>query len=150
MKRLHPIRNCLATTALIVLSLGAGCKSTSSGVGNPFLAPDRVPPPGTHALLPGQAQPYYQGDPLPSSALAPPNASVGTVVANTTQTTLSPAGRTLAWNAPATAAVSAPTDPVASPPAASTVTTPPQTAVAANEASIAVPTDADPLRYPLP
>src|SRR3954469_16305753 len=118
MKRLHPIRICLANTALIVLFLGAGCKSTSSGVGNPFLAPDRVPPPGTHALLPGQAQPYYQGDPLPSAAQAPPNVPAASVAANTTQTTLSPAGRTLAWNAPATAAVSAPTDPVASPPAA--------------------------------
>ncbi|MGI9427096.1 MAG: hypothetical protein ACR2NM_00445, partial [Bythopirellula sp.] len=34
---------------------------------NPFLAPDRVPPPATRTLLPGTAQPYYPGDPVPNS-----------------------------------------------------------------------------------
>ncbi|NOZ38674.1 MAG: hypothetical protein GXP24_00430 [Planctomycetes bacterium] len=41
---------------------------------NPFLAPNRVPPPATRTLLPGTAQPYYPGDPVPNSPVigAPP------------------------------------------------------------------------------
>ena len=34
---------------------------------NPFTAPSRVPPPATRTLLPGTAQPYYPGDPVPNS-----------------------------------------------------------------------------------
>jgi hypothetical protein len=46
---------------------------------NPFLTPDRVPPPSTQALAPGMAAPYYQGDPLPGAqpAAAPQGAMPG-------------------------------------------------------------------------
>jgi hypothetical protein len=66
MKRIHPKSNHLANLVAIVL-LGAliGCRTPAGGIANPFLAPDRVPPPATRALMPGQAQPYYPGDPLP-------------------------------------------------------------------------------------
>ncbi len=51
-----------------------GCRSQSTAMSNPFLSPDRVPPPATRTLLPGTAQPYYPGDPLPNSSAigAPP------------------------------------------------------------------------------
>jgi hypothetical protein len=154
MKVVHPIPSCILNVALIVFSVGVnGCKSTSNGVGNPFLAPDRVPPPSTHALLPGQAQPYYQGDPLPSAFQGPPSAPAEAVAAKSTQSTLSPSGRTLAWNAPAGAAAAAPTAPVQVPAAsiiAPAASPEPQATAAVNEAKVAVPTDTDPLRYSLP
>jgi hypothetical protein len=143
MKRTHPnvsrTATCVATCTMIVLGL-SGCRSSSNGVaGNSFLAPDRVPPPSTRALLPGQAQPYYQGDPMPamqSAKSAPANA----VAANPNEVDArSSTGRTLAW-----------TQPGSTTPAPTNTPTPPQNIVAANEASVAVPTDADPLRFALP
>ena len=48
------------------LVVTAGCQSTKhASLGNPFGVPDRVPPPGTRALTPGAAQPYYPGEPVP-------------------------------------------------------------------------------------
>ena len=140
MIRIHPNLSRAACAATIALALGvAGCRSSSSGIaGNPFLAPDRVPPPSTRALLPGQAQPYYQGDPLPvmQSATTPPGSAVAAIQSEADARSSS--GRTLAWNVPggfAPAAVSAPpSGPIA----------------VANEPSVAVPTDADPLRFALP
>lgn len=48
------------------------------------MAPNRVPPPATRTLLPGTAQPYYPGDPVPNSpaigvpgSVAPPPANYG-------------------------------------------------------------------------
>jgi hypothetical protein len=56
----------------------AGCRSQTSTISNPFLAPDRVPPPATRTLLPGTAQPYYPGDPAPTSpAIGVPGPVVG-------------------------------------------------------------------------
>jgi hypothetical protein len=52
--------------ALAALIGGAGCQSQPTAMNSPFLAPDRVPPPATRTLLPGTAQPYYPGDPLPA------------------------------------------------------------------------------------
>ena len=65
------MRCLLCTLALVLLG---GCRSQSTAMTNPFLAPNRVPPPATRTLLPGTAQPYYQGDPLPTSPAigAPP------------------------------------------------------------------------------
>ncbi len=140
MIRIHPNLSRAACAATIALALGvAGCRSSSSGIaGNPFLAPDRVPPPSTRALLPGQAQPYYQGDPLPvmQSATTPPASAVA---ANQSEADArSSSGRTLAWNVPGGAAPAA-------------VSAPPSGPIAvANEPSVAVPTDADPLRFALP
>jgi hypothetical protein len=87
MKRIHPnARHALALIALAVSFGIAGCRGPSGGAMNPFLAPDRVPPPSTRAIAPGQAQPYYPGDPLPvmQSNAAPPEI----------------AGNGLAWSAP--------------------------------------------------
>jgi hypothetical protein len=74
MKRIHPNLVRIAHVAMLLyLSVQIGCKTPSGGVANPFLAPDRVPPPATRAIMPGQAQPYYPGDPLPvmQSSVAP-------------------------------------------------------------------------------
>jgi hypothetical protein len=96
MKRIHPNLAHAAYVALSVyLSIHTGCKTPAGGVANPFLAPDRVPPPATRAIMPGQAQPYYPGDPLPvmQSSVAPqkqPAHDGG-----------------LAWGSPSAAAVSA-------------------------------------------
>lgn len=49
-----------------------GCRNQTSTVTNPFLTPDRVPPPATRMPAPGTAQPYYPGDPVPGAATAPP------------------------------------------------------------------------------
>lgn len=62
------MRCLLSSLALGVLILPfTGCRSQSSTMTNPFLAPDRVPPPATRTLLPGTAQPYYGGDPIPTT-----------------------------------------------------------------------------------
>lgn len=56
---------CLAMTVCV----GLGCRSQSTPLTNPFLAPDRVPPPATGTLAPGTAQPYYApGDVMPGTA----------------------------------------------------------------------------------
>ncbi len=51
----------------LAVCLTVGCRTPSSTLSNPFMAPDRVPPPSTRTLLPGTAQPYYPGDPVPQS-----------------------------------------------------------------------------------
>ncbi len=44
-----------------------GCRNQQgSPIANPFLTPDRVPPPGTRVLPPGSASPYYSSNPAPS------------------------------------------------------------------------------------
>ncbi|QDS99528.1 hypothetical protein [Adhaeretor mobilis] len=64
------IHTALILTAFIV----TGCQNSQSALTNPFLTPDRVPPPSTRALTPGAAQPYYPGDPVPGvpAASQPP------------------------------------------------------------------------------
>ncbi len=132
MKRIHPNASHAAVLAALAVSLGAmGCQSNSGGGGiaNPFLAPDRVPPPATRAILPGQAQPYYPGDPLP-------------VMQSSTQPAVDANG--LAWS-PADGNSTAATE-------NRTVSNPtaPPTAVVATEAAVAVPADSDELRFALP
>ena len=53
------------------LSVGmlVGCHNQTSSFSNPFMPPDRVPPPSTQQLTPGTAQPYYPGGPVQA---APP------------------------------------------------------------------------------
>jgi hypothetical protein len=142
-----------AICALVAALLAAsGCKSTSSGVNNPFLAPDRVAPPSTRVLAPGQAQPYYQGDPLPvmQSATAPPANILAT--SNSAADARSSTGKVLAWNAPGGAAPVAPAaHSAANAPSPWDASPTPATQVAyANEPAIAVPTDAGELRFALP
>src|SRR6188472_981090 len=106
MERVHPNVSYAATCAMIALALG-GCRSSSSGIaGNPFMAPDRVPPPNTRALAPGQAQPYYQGDPIPAtqSAANRPATAIAALPAEADSRTAS--GRTLSWAQPGAAVAS--------------------------------------------
>jgi hypothetical protein len=65
---------------VILLALIAiGCRQQGTPLANPFLAPDRVPSPGTRAPAPGTAVPYYGGESAPvgvapaSGATAPAN-----------------------------------------------------------------------------
>ena len=125
MKRIHPNASHAVALAALAASIGAlGCQSNSGGgIANPFLAPDRVPPPATRAILPGQAQPYYPGDPLP-------------VMQSNTAPSVDANG--LAWNA-----TSADSTPPSSPPA-------PPSATVASEPTVAIPADGDSLRFALP
>jgi hypothetical protein len=138
-----------ATCAMIALAL-SGCRSSSSGIaGSPFMSPDRVPPPNTRALAPGQAQPYYQGDPIPAMQSAANRPATSIAALPNEPDSRSASGRTLAWAQPGTAAPSpAPTS--LAPAVSSPQPQPQQPIVAASEASVAVPNDTDPLRFPLP
>jgi hypothetical protein len=154
MNGFHPKANRAAMCAVTAAILACGCKSTSSGVNNAFMAPDRVTPPSTRMIAPGQAQPYYQGDPLPimQSATALPNSNLAE--AATPTSALSSTGKTLGWNAPNGGAPVAVAPATAAPTFATT--TPPPFGVTAtpgpvvNEAPVAVPSDADSLRFALP
>jgi hypothetical protein len=153
MNGFHPnvLRAATCAMAATVLAVG-GCKSASSGVNNPFLAPDRVAPPSTRVLAPGQAQPYYQGDPLPvmQSTTAPP-ANVLATSENAAEARSS-TGKTLAWNAPGDAASIAPGAPIAAN-ATSPWNAKPMPAIQVaygNEPAVAVPTDTSALRFALP
>ena len=56
--------------------LMAGCSSgQQSGVPNPFMSADRVPPPGTRLIPQGTAQPYYPTSPVPPAQGAIPPAT---------------------------------------------------------------------------
>jgi hypothetical protein len=148
MERVHPKVGFATTCAMIALALSiSGCRSSSTGIaGSPFMSPDRVPPPNTRALQPGQAQPYYQGDPLPAmqSAANGPATSIATLPNEVDSRTAS--GRTLAWAQPGAAAP--PSSQISLAPTAPLPQT--QSIAAAGEASVAVPNDGDPLRFPPP
>ena len=105
MERLHPNLSTVATCALIALALGlSGCRSSSSGVaGSPFMSPDRVSPPNTRAIAPGQAQPYYQGDPLPAMQSGVDQSAPGMAAVPREEETHSANGRTLTWSQPGAA-----------------------------------------------
>jgi hypothetical protein len=148
MKWTHPNVSYAATLTALALSVSiGGCRGQSAGVTNPFLAePGRVPPPGTRALAPGQAQPYYPGDPLPvmQSGTAP-SADRATLAAAEAPRMPS-ADTNLAWNSPIQSA--APTSaqlPVAPQPAAR----PAPRAIASAEPAVAIPADGDSLRFEL-
>ena len=102
-------------------------------------------------IAPGQAQPYYQGDPLPvmQSAAAPP---ANYLAANDSAAARSDTGKTLAWNAPGTGAPASTNSPQSPNSAAPWGVNPqPSTPIAyANEPAVSVPTDADSLRFALP
>ncbi len=152
MERVHPNLSFAATCAMIALALGlSGCRSSSSGIaGSPFMSPDRVPPPNTRVLAPGQAQPYYQGDPLPAMQSAATRPATAIAALPNDAEARSASGRTLAWAQPGATAPSANPPSPAPVMAAPQPPMQPQTVVAANEASVAVPNDGDPLRFPLP
>ena len=56
---------CLLSTLIVCLL--SGCHNQTMPLSNPFMTPNRVPPPATRTPLPGTAQPYYPGDPVPNS-----------------------------------------------------------------------------------
>jgi hypothetical protein len=148
MNGIHPKANAAAICALFVAILATGCRSTSSGVNNPFLAPDRVAPPSTRVLAPGQAQPYYQGDPLPvmQSATQRPNP----LLTSDSTATRTATGKTLAWNSPGPtpqpANAAAQPAPIASwPPLAQS----PSPILSAPENAVSVPADTASLRFPM-
>lgn len=140
MKWIHPqIVNLAVVAAVVGLVSATGCRNGSGASPNPFLAPDRVPPPATRALAPGQAQPYYPGDPLPvmQSAVAPPAPAMA---ANAPPADGQSTGDTaLAWTAPAAAPTGASTDSAADA----------RPSGWSNEPLVAVPQDSDALRFAL-
>jgi hypothetical protein len=73
-ERKLPMRRVFCT---LMIGLALGCRNQSLPLSNPFMAPDRVPPPATRTLLPGTAQPYYPGDPVPNSPAVGIPAPVG-------------------------------------------------------------------------
>lgn len=156
MNGFHPNAKRAAVCALTALVAVGGCRSSSSVATNPFMGPDRVTPPSTRMLAPGQAQPYYQGDPLPVMQSSAPPAPAGPLAADSTSRTES--GKTLAWNAPAATTSSpsanmtqsvAPTAPRPASPWDRPATQPTSIA-AAGEPPVAVPTDVNDLRFDLP
>ncbi len=59
---------------LLILLVAVGCRNQATPITNPFLSPDRVPPPATGVLQPGAAQPYYPGDAVPGTTnVVPPS-----------------------------------------------------------------------------
>lgn len=127
MERLHANRR-QATFALRVVLIAAlaGCSNRQMSASNPFMAPDRVPPPATRTIAPGTAAPYYPGDPVPAAQNPTPAAPI------------------LA-QAPPTVAPTTPTVP--SPPPSTTAAT--GTPLAGNQ-SVAIPSDNEQMRFALP
>src|SRR6188474_3228558 len=74
----------LVATWGLVASLG--CHNQATPLTNPFLRPDRVPPPATRVLAPGTARPSYAGDPMLGSAPLPSVAPLGAPYAAPTTT----------------------------------------------------------------
>jgi hypothetical protein len=141
MKWIHPkLGEAAALAATIWIASAAGCRSQSGGMPSPFLAPDRVPPPATRTLMPGQAQPYYPGDPLPVMQSAAPQPAAATATSSPAASPQPTGSSGLAWSAPG---ASQPSGPVGS-------STPPPQLARSNEPAVAVPTDGDSLRFPLP
>ena len=81
--------------SLMTVCLLSGCHNQTMPVSNPFMSPNRVPPPATRTLPPGTAQPYYPGDPVPNSpaGAVPPSTYTPQPAAPATQS--SPPG---GWN----------------------------------------------------
>ncbi len=132
MERLHP-NKCLpnrrqvafALRGLLVLCL-AGCSNQQMSASNPFMAPDRVPPPATRPIAPGTAAPYYPGDPVPAAQITPPSPQV-------------------------VAQAQPPVVPTATlPVSAAPIQATPQPLAFSNERTVAIPNDTGDLRFALP
>jgi hypothetical protein len=128
MKHPHPKRSCAATLiGIVMLAFAGGCHNQQTALSNPFMSPDRVPPPSTRAVAPGTAQPYYPGDPIPA-----PHAAVAS---------------------PAPPVASAPAATPAPPPVSNSApptTKPIGTLAFSNERTVSVPADDSSLRFSLP
>jgi hypothetical protein len=151
MKRVHPNLKLAATLVATSFLLGAaGCKNQSGAVAaNPFLGPNRVPPPATRALLPGQAQPYYQGDPLPVTQNGNAQPGITAVAQTAAEPEMPSAEGNLAWSSPSGAIPTSNSGPT--PASAPPVSPPPGlSAVASNESTVAIPGDENSMRFALP
>jgi hypothetical protein len=147
MKWLHPNRSRIATFTAVCSVVIAGCRNQPGALPNPFLAPDRVPPPSTRTLQPGQAQPYYPGDPLPVMQSANPPASPSVSTGKVAMPQPPVANSSLARSSPG---VAAPTSPGIASSGSLPTGTPDMNRLAwSNEPAVAIPTDADSLRFPL-
>jgi hypothetical protein len=129
MRWLHPDDRQFAWPRLAKpLALGlsfclVGCTNQQMSASNPFMGPDRVPPPATRTIAPGTAAPYYPGGPVPAAQIAPP---------------APPVAQAQAVVPPATVAMAAP-------PAAT-----PTPLEFTNDRSVAIPADNQNLRFALP
>ncbi len=132
MERTPPNRRrvVFALRAVTVLVL-AGCSNQQMSASNPFMAPDRVPPPATRTIAPGTAAPYYPGDPVPAALNTPP----------------SPAMVTQA-QPPVAPAITTPAVPAS--PNSIPATATPQPLAFSNERTVAIPSDNQDLRFALP
>jgi Meckel syndrome type 1 protein len=132
MRWLHPNDRQIAWPRFaqpLVLGLSiclVGCTNQQMSASNPFIAPDRVPPPATRTIAPGTAAPYYPGNPVPAAQIAPPAPPV------------------------AEAQAVAPLADVAAVAPAAPPATAPKPLEFANERSVAIPTDNQDLRFALP
>src|SRR5688572_22357140 len=139
MTSIHPkSTQAVAFVAASWFVCACGCRSQPSGLPNPFLAPDLVPPPATRALLPGQAQPYYPGDPLPVMQSSNPPAGAPSSANDQLAAAQFAGSDGLNWNEPGGG--SAVVDDVG----------PTRALARSNESAVAIPSDGDSLRFALP
>lgn len=149
MKRLHPISTQRAWVLTLSMTIYlVGCNNQQMAASNPFMSPDRVPPPATRTIAPGQAAPYYPGDPMPSAQAVPPGAPA---VAQAPPIT--PIGTTMPSPVaaqPIAPQQIAPQQAVVAPTAQAPTTTSPQPLAFSNERNVAIPTDNEQLRFAVP
>ena len=151
MKRVHPNLSLAAALVAIAMSLAGGCRNQQTGgIANPFLAPNRVTPPATRSLMPGQAQPYYPGDPIPvmQSGVAQPSNGVELAAAAVPE--MPSATENLAWTSPRGAAAAPASTFNAPPTVVPQMSAPTPSMIASNEPAVAIPDDGNALRFALP
>ncbi len=119
-----------------------GCTNQQMSASNPFLGPDRVPPPATRTIAPGTAAPYYPGSPVPAAQIAP---AAPPIAQAPSPWQLQPPAA-----APATMTTASP---AAAPPAVAPLVaaaSPAQPLAFSGEPTVAIPADNQGLRFALP
>ncbi len=132
------------------LCLLVGCQNQAIPLSNPFMSPDRVPPPATRTLLPGTAQPYYPGDQVPNlqpgTVVSPPYVP-GTI--NTSPGSVVPTSPPGGWNPQPTTYPAQPIPSTPSPyqvnPASAEI--PADRLIAVNESAVQIQSDTQNLRF---
>lgn len=137
MERLRRRPLVIALRVAVVLGF-AGCSNQQMSASNPFMAPDRVPPPATRTLAPGTAAPYYPGDPVPAAQNAVPG-----------QPTLAQAAASPPANVP-TAQSPIFGSPAVAPATQAAALGAPQPLAFSNERTVAIPSDNADLRFAVP
>lgn len=144
-------RRSLLVTFRVAAVLGlAGCSNSQQTSANPFMQPDRVPPPATRTIAPGTAAPYYPGDPVPAAQMAAPGAAAMAQVPGPPE--VSPQSFVAAPPAISNPAATIPT--ATTPTAASAIqmvpATPAEPLAFSNERTVSVPRDNEDLRFAVP